>query len=87
MNDPLEKFAELAKSARAAPPPPLDLAENVLAELRTVRPRSKGDALVWSISGAAVLAASLTLMLNYRTFESLSDPLAGLLEPISMVLQ
>jgi len=87
MNDPLEKFAELAAAARGAAPPPLDVTQDVLADLRSVRPRRSGDALLWSIGGAAVLAASITLLLTYGMYDSLSDPLAGLLEPISMVLQ
>jgi len=87
MNDPLENFSDLAARARGAAFPPLDVTDDVLTELRNVRPRPGTDALLWSISGAAVLAASVTLLLSYGTFESLSDPLAGLLEPISMVLQ
>lgn len=87
MTDPLEPFARLAALARAAAPPPIDVTDRVLSALRTVRPRQTQDALLWTLGGMAVLAASITILLGYGSYDSLTDPLAGLLEPLSMVLQ
>lgn len=87
MTDPLRDFADLAARARSESPPPVDVAERVLADLRSTRPRQSTDALLWALGGAAVLAASITILLGYGSYNTLTDPLAGLLEPLSMVLQ
>ncbi|MCE9555447.1 MAG: hypothetical protein K8T91_19030 [Planctomycetes bacterium] len=87
MTDPLEQFANLAAQARGSAPPPIDVTDRVLSDLRTIRPRQTGDALLWTLGGVAVLAASITILLGYGSYDTLTDPLAGLLEPLSMVLQ
>jgi len=87
MIDPLEQFANRAAQARGAAPPPVDVTQAVLSDLRAARPRQSADAMLWTLGGAAVLAASITLLLGYGTYDSMTNPLAGLLEPLSMVLQ
>lgn len=87
MNDPLDNFANLANQARGDLPPPVDVTDGVLRQLRTVRPRASGDGVVWALGGAALLAACVTLVLGFGTYQSLTDPLAGLLEPFNLVLQ
>jgi hypothetical protein len=87
MSDPLNEFEGLARRARGDSPPPVDVTAGVLRELRTAAPRRLGDGVMWAIGGAALLAACVTLVLGIGTYETLTDPLAGLLEPLSVVLQ
>lgn len=79
MRRSLEAFEDLVTRSRAAPPPPVDATQRVMARLRTHVPRETVDpTLAWCT--AVALAASVVFTVwGYDAWSTLSDPLNGLL--------
>ena len=87
MDDSLDKFSELAARARGSTPPQVDVTARVLRDLSRQQPRPSRDGMLWAIAGAALLAAGVSLAVGWNSYGTLTDPLAGLFEPLSMVIQ
>jgi hypothetical protein len=87
MHDPLKKFAELAARGRAALAPPVDVTASVLADLRAVRPIEPVDRTMLVFSGLAMAAAVVVSAWGLDLWSTLSDPLAGLFQPVGAVMQ
>jgi len=86
MND-LEKLLWLASRARREPIPPVDVSARVLARLRAPVERPASGLPLLAFSGLAAVAASIVLVIALESWSALSDPLAGLLSPLTMVMQ
>jgi hypothetical protein len=83
----LERFAQLAAKARGEPPPAIDVAARVLRDLRQmVRQESLNPPLL-VFSGLSLLAASIVAVLAIQSWEPLADPLSGLFDSLTLVMQ
>jgi hypothetical protein len=87
MMNVLERFAQLASRARSEPVPPLDVCPSVIRDIgRFRRPAGSEPALMLS-AAVSVLAASIVVMIVWDAWAPLHDPLAGILEPLDLVLR
>lgn len=97
----LEQFERLAALARDDSPPPIDVADRVLARLQSgsedasrgasegrlaVRPDREWIELVVG-AGLAITAAAIALSIGVPVWESMNDPLAGWFEQFNVVMQ
>jgi len=86
VND-LEKLAWLGSRAHAEAVPRLDVSGRVLARLcrQAERPPLVLPFLV--LTGLSAVAASIVLAIAFEGWSALGDPLAGLINPLTMVMQ
>lgn len=84
----LERFEHWAAKARRDAPPPLDVSAAVLQAICYRAPREEADALPLVLTAVlSVLAASVTIALALDSWLSLTDPLGGLFQPLTLVMQ
>lgn len=86
MNE-IDRFKRLAAAAAREEPPRLDVTGRVLARIAPgPRPRALETPLA-VFSGAAVLAASIAVVVALHAWAVFSDPLGGLFQPLTMVMR
>lgn len=86
MNE-LERFERLASQARGDPVPPIDVAARVVRDLRSGVSRGEPSGPLWVLSGLSVVAALIVSAVAIESWSALTDPLAGLFYPLTMVMQ
>ncbi len=86
MNE-METFERLAVAARREPSPPIDVANRVLAAIAPPRPGRTVDLPLAIFSGLSLAAALVALAVAIQAWSVLSDPLAGFLGPLTVVMQ
>ncbi len=83
----LEQFENLARAARAEPVPAIDVTARVMSRLRSgVRPRRWEDLPLWVMAGISALAAAVMVSVVLDEWLPMLDPLAGLFQPLTLVL-
>ena len=85
MNE-MDAFEKLARSARAQPHPPVDVAEEVLRAIAAGQPRP-GRSAFWAAAAVASAAAVVTTILAVRTWLNWHDPLREIFSPLTMVMR
>jgi hypothetical protein len=78
MHDPLDMVNELAAAARREPPPTVDLAGQVLAEIREARATVERPLAFFAVGSLA--AAALVAVMSASLLYSITDPLAILFQ-------
>jgi len=86
MNE-LERFARLAARARLERVPCLDVTGGVLRRIRLAGVARDGNLPLWVVAGVSVLAASVVLFFALDAWGPMTDPLATLFSPLTMVVQ
>jgi hypothetical protein len=83
----LERFARLAAKARGEQSPAVDVTDRVLRDIRQ-RVRQESLNPPWLVfSGLSLLAASIVAVLAIESWAVLADPLSGLFDSLTMVMQ
>jgi hypothetical protein len=83
----LESFKILAAHAAREQVPELDVTAGVLRRIRAARPQRELE-MPWLIfSGVSLAAAAVVLMVAVQSWAPLVDPLSGLFDPLTMVIQ
>ena len=87
MNGDLKRFKRWAAVARQEPVPPLDVSARVLRDL--VRPpRQAVVELPWVVmAGLSAAAAAVVMLWGLESWRVLTDPAAGLFEPLTLVMR
>ncbi|MFZ5830172.1 MAG: hypothetical protein ACOY3P_08790 [Planctomycetota bacterium] len=85
--DELQRFAELAARAREESPPPIDVRDRVLATIAAPRPRSGIDQPLAVCSVVSALAASIAAVMAVEMWSALTDPMTGLFDTLTLVMQ
>ena len=81
-----EVFKSLAAAASRDGPPVIDVTDRVMARISPQRRRAVDMPLI-VFSGLSVLAASIAAIVAVQAWSILSDPLAGLFQPLTLVMQ
>lgn len=87
---PLDRFDQLAAIARRERAPAIDVTARVMAGIRAPRPmaaRSNENLAMLLAAGLAVLAASVMVAFTLDAWSPLWDPMCGLLQPLSWIMQ
>jgi hypothetical protein len=85
--DAFERFEALAGLARAEPVPRLDVTQRVLWGIRRAE---RANAFPWVlpvVSGLSAVAAAVVAVLALQAWDVLTDPLVGIFNPLSAVIQ
>ena len=85
----LQDFEKLAAQARRATPPRVNVVQAVLHRLS--EPQAQEATRPWSLTfaylaGASAVAASLGMVLALQAWFSLTDPLAGLMNSLMVMI-
>jgi hypothetical protein len=86
MNE-LERFVELAIKAHGEPAPAIDVTARVLRDIRQAVGGEGINPPLLIFSGLSLLAASIVAVLAIQSWEVLADPLSGLFDSLTMVMQ
>jgi hypothetical protein len=81
-----EKFEELARRARGEPTAAMGVTARVLRTIRGRPAPAELDTPLLLTAGVALAAASVMAAVMVESYLVLADPLAGLLQPLSVVL-
>lgn len=82
-----ERFEAWAARARQETVPSVDVVAGVVHRIQAGSPRRESDMPWYVCSGLSVLAASVMLVVALDSWQSLTDPLAGLFSSLTMVMQ
>lgn len=80
---PLERFQTLVAQARLEPVPRLDVAQRVLFEIRRTQCAASVDWLLPVLTGLSAVAAAIVAVLAVDAWNVLTDPLAGIFNPLA----
>ena len=84
---PLDRFEQLARVARADRAPAVDIAGAVLGKLSVRSPRRYETASMVLFAALAAIAASIAVGVAAEAWEAIADPLAGLYPLLTLVIQ
>ncbi len=80
-----EFLQKLAGAARWDSPPQINVAERVMENIATARPKATFDPVLGGFALAACLAAAVVIALAIHSWLSLQDPLQALADSFNMV--
>jgi hypothetical protein len=83
----LEDFERWAEVARDEPVPPVDVAARVLRDLRRANGRASFERAMAVWAGLSVAAASIVFVLALDAWASITDPMSGLFDSLTMVMR
>jgi hypothetical protein len=82
-----ERFEALAARAREETGPRVEITARVLRDIRRAPPERIAEFSLWAFSGLSLAAASIVAVLAIQSWTTLSDPLSGLFDTLTMVMQ
>ncbi len=82
-----EAFEQQAAAARDEPVPPIDVSARVVRSLRYANGRASFERSMAVWAGLSVVAASLVFVLAFNAWTSITDPMSGLFDSLTMVMR
>ncbi|MHB1035750.1 MAG: hypothetical protein ACYC35_12875 [Pirellulales bacterium] len=86
MNE-LEAFRQLASQARDERVPAVNVTARVMDSLRLGQAEPAVGVSLWVFAVASLAAAAVVAVMAFQAWDAVGDPLAGLLQPLSVVMQ
>ncbi len=83
----LEDFESWSRGAREEPVPPIDVAARVVRDLRYANDRAGFERSMAVWAGLSMAAASLACVLAFHAWTSITDPMSGLFDSLTMVMR
>ncbi len=84
---PLDSFDRFAAKAREEAVPPLDVSGGMLRRVRALPPERENHRFLAVFSAVAALAAAVMALVALDACDALTDPLAGVLDTLTLVMR